>query len=125
MGGRGSEGNGSSGGGFKSSGMEKLTGSEKQISYANQLRQNVINGLREALPEIKKVAPSKEAASAAEKKINQMVDNLKSASSAGDVIDLFKDVRFSGSKEEVFGKIMAVYNVTVPQTTGQRKILGR
>lgn len=54
-----------------------------------------------------------------------MVGNLKSASSAGDVISLFKGVNFSGSKEKVFGEIMAVYNVTVPETTGQRKILGR
>lgn len=120
MGGRGSSGGGGGGGG-----MSKLSGSEKQVSWANQLRQNVIGGLRGALPEIKKAAPSKEAASAAEKRINQMVGNLKSASSAGDVIGLFKGVNFSGSKEEVFGKIMAVYNVTAPETTGQRKILGR
>lgn len=124
MGGRGSQGNASSGRSSKGEGMAKLTGSEKQVSYANNLRQNVIDGLRQAIPEIKKVT-SKEEASAAEKRINQMIDNLKSANSAGDVISLFKDVRFSGSKEEVFGKIVAVYNVTVPETEGQRKILGR
>lgn len=121
MGGRGSSGGGSGGSG----GMSKLSGSEKQVSWANQLRQNVIGGLRGAIPELKRVAPSKEAASVAENRINQMVGNLKSASSAGDVISLFKGVNFSGSKEKVFGEIMAVYNVTVPETTGQRKILGR
>lgn len=49
MGGRGSSGGGGGGGG-----MSKLSGSEKQVSWANQLRQNVIGGLRGALPEIKK-----------------------------------------------------------------------
>lgn len=124
MGGRGGR-SSRGGGGSGSRSMAKLSGTEKQVTWATELRQKVVNALDKSIPDFKRVAPTKEAFEQAESMVKKMIGNLKSADKAGDIIDLFKDVSFSGTTEEVFGKIMAVYNVTVPKTTGQRKILGR
>lgn len=60
----------------------------------------------------------------------RLLDSWKSALQdddvyAGDIIDLFGDIRFSFNQEKDFMEILSVYRIAYPNTEGQKRILGR
>lgn len=103
-----------------------MKGTEKQITWATEIRTNVINTLTAAMPILSQIAPSQEAAEMATKLLQTRIDALNAADVyAGDIIELFKDVRFNGDIEHDFGNVEAVYRVGVTYTASQRAILGK
>lgn len=93
-----------------------MKGTEKQVKWATEIRFNVIKTFESAAaaePQLKDV-------------IQPYIDRLSSDDVyAGDIIDLFKDVRFKGELQQDLPNVMAVYRVTVSNTAGQRAILMR
>lgn len=103
-----------------------MTGTEKQIPWATEIRSNVVKTYTNALPILKSMAPSEEAYTQIEGVIQARIEALLAEDVyAGDIIGLFGDIRFDGDSAHDFEAVNAVYNVVLPHTTGQRTILGR
>lgn len=104
----------------------KMKGTERQVALAEKIRDNVVTTFENMFPVIPAIAPNQAAAETAVKELQSRIDRLNSEGVyAGDIIDLFKDIRFNGDLQHDFNEVMAVYNVTVPYTTTARALLGR
>lgn len=119
-------GRGSSGGGSGSASMAKLKGSEKQISWATDIRKDI----NDIFDDTKKYIKAADYATKEQKaqEINYLESirkRINSAEYAGDIITLFRDVRRTGNPEDDYPRVLALFNVRVGMTEGQRKILGR
>ncbi len=103
-----------------------MKGTDKQIKWATEIRENVVKTFENMIPVIPTIAPNQEAAENAVKELKARISRLNSENVyAGDIIDLFKDIRFNGDLQHDVNEVMAVYNVTVPHTTTARALLGR
>ncbi len=103
-----------------------MKGTDRQIAWATEIRANVIKTLTAVMPLYVQSAPSPEAAEMATKLLQTRIDVLNAPDVyAGDIIELFKDIRFNGDIEHDFGHVNAVYRVGTIFTTGQRAILGK
>lgn len=93
-----------------------MKGTEKQVKWAADIRTNIIKTFEaasEAEPQIKDLA-------------KPYIDRLSADDVyAGDIIDLFKDIRFNGDLQHDLPNVMAVYHVAFANTAGQHAILGR
>lgn len=93
-----------------------MKGTEKQVKWAIEIRDNVIKTFENAAaaePQLKST-------------IQPYIDRLSTDDIyAGDIIDLFKGVHFKGDLQHDLPDVMAVYRVTVANTAGQHAILGR
>lgn len=93
-----------------------MKGTEKQIKWATEIQGNVIHTFESAAdaePQLKNV-------------IQPYIDRLSAEDVyAGDMIDLFRDIRFCGDIQHDLPAVMAVYRVAVANTEGQHAILGR
>lgn len=93
-----------------------MKGTEKQVKWATEIRINIIKTFEdaaEAEPQIKTLA-------------QPYIDRLSAGDVyAGDIIDLFKGVKFNGDFRHDLPDVMAVYHVAVANTDGQHAILGR
>lgn len=81
-------------------GREKtMRGSEKQIKWATEIRDNVIKTYTEAIPILEDLAPNLEAYEKVKQLLTARIELLKDENiHAGDIIDIFKDIRFNGDK---------------------------
>ena len=100
-----------------------MKGTEKQIAWATDIRANVIASFEKFIEDIKVFDAPEEIKTANIAGCKERIEALNNAEYAGDIIDLFKDIRFTGDNEKDFPKVMAVYNTTRPNTDGQKKIL--
>ena len=94
-----------------------MRGSEKQISWSNE----IISRLDGVLDDIVANIPARyndQQKAMMTHMIEGMRSSIHAAEYAGDVIDLFKDVK---TPEDLMG----MWRTTLPETDGQRKILGR
>lgn len=94
-----------------------MKGSEKQLNWANE----IIARLDGVMDQIVSNIPDRytqEQKAMMSNMIDGMRSSIHAAEYAGDVIDLFKDVK---TPEDLMG----VWRTTCPNTDGQRKILGR
>lgn len=100
-----------------------MKGTAKQITWAEEIRHNVLASFGKAIEDIKNSDAPEEIKTANIAGCVKRVDALTAAEYAGDVINLFKDIRFTGDNATDFPKVMAVYRVTRPNTPGERAIL--
>lgn len=100
-----------------------MKGSEKQVRWAEEIRNNVVSSFEKFIEDIKAFDAPEEIKAANIAGCKERIEALNAAEYAGDIIDLFKDIRFTGSNETGFPKVMAIYNTTRPNTDGQKKIL--
>ena len=100
-----------------------MKGSEKQVRWAEEIRNNVVSSFEKFIEDIKAFDAPEEIKAANIAGCKERIEALNDAEYAGDIIDLFKDIRFAGSNETDFPKVMAIYNTTRPNTDGQKKIL--
>ena len=100
-----------------------MKGSEKQVRWAEEIKNNVVSSFEKFAEDIKAFDAPEEIKAANIAGCKERIDALNAAEYAGDIIDLFKDIRFTGSNETDFPKVMAIYNTTRPNTDGQKKIL--
>lgn len=100
-----------------------MKGSEKQVRWAEEIRNNVVSSFEKFIEDIKAFDAPEEIKAANIAGCKERIEALNDAEYAGDIIDLFKDIRFAGNNEKDFPKVMAVYNTTRPNTDGQKKIL--
>lgn len=94
-----------------------MKGSEKQISWANEIITRLDGVMDQIVANIPDRYTQEQKAMMANM-IEGMRGSIHSAEYAGDVIDLFKNVK---TPEDLMG----MWRVTVPNTPGQHKILGR
>lgn len=94
-----------------------MKGSEKQINWANEIVERLDGVMDEIIANIPDLYTQEQKAM-----MTNMVEGMRSsihgAEYAGDVIDLFKDVKTAGD-------LMGAWRTARPSTDGQHKILGR
>lgn len=94
-----------------------MKGSEKQINWANEIIERLDSVMDSIIANIPSNYNDQQKAMMTNI-IEGMRGNIHSADYAGDIIDLFKDVKTPQD-------LMGMWRVTVPNTPGQHKILGR
>ena len=94
-----------------------MKGSEKQINWANEIIERLDSVMDSIIANIPSNYNDQQKAMMTNV-IEGMRGNIHSADYAGDIIDLFKDVKTPQD-------LMGMWRVTVPNTPGQHKILGR
>lgn len=94
-----------------------MRGTEKQINWANEILARMDGFLEQLLASIPAEC-TEEQRNMAHANVEEMRRRAHGAEYAGDVIDLFKDAK---TPEDV----LTVWKITVPNTQGQHKILGR
>lgn len=94
-----------------------MKGSEKQINWANEIIERLDSVMDSIIANIPSNYNDQQKAMMTNV-IEGMRSNIHSADYAGDIIDLFKDVKTPQD-------LMGMWRVTVPNTPGQHKILGR
>lgn len=105
---------------------KKMLGSEKQVKWATEIRNNIINTLKAVIADFAPMADTNEMVRNNIADVQARIDLLTADNiHAGDIIDLFKGIRFSGDHTKDFEGIISVYRVAVPNTDGQRTILMR
>lgn len=103
-----------------------MLGSEKQIKWATEIRANIITTAQKAFDELAPIAATNEPLRKAIDYIQLRIDLLNAEDvHAGDIIDLFKQIHFSGDYHEDILRVISVYKREVPRTKGQRTLLGR
>lgn len=100
-----------------------MKGTDKQITWATDIQANVIASFEKFIEDIKVFDAPEEIKAANIAGCKERIVALNDAEYAGDIIDLFKDIRFTGDNEKDFPKVRAVYITTRPNTDGQKKIL--
>lgn len=100
-----------------------MKGTDKQIAWATDIQSNVIASFEKFIEDIQTFDAPEEIKAANIAGCRERIEALNAAEYAGDIIGLFKDIRFTGDNEKDFPKVMAVYNTTRPNTDGQKKIL--
>lgn len=100
-----------------------LKGSEKQIVWAAEIQYKIRQILGWAISQIGPNPTLQEIE--ARDIIRERYSRIYNAKYAGDIIDLFGHIHFSGDAAQDFGKICAVYKTSVPTTEGQKEILGK
>lgn len=104
--------------------LSTLKGSEKQIAWAENIIENVTSSILFAIEQSKREQGNPRA-QAAVSFLTDKLERLDDAEYAGDIIDLFKHINFTGNRMEDFRWIMAVYRTSVPMSVGQEKILDK
>lgn len=103
-----------------------MLGSEKQIKWATDIRANIITTFQKVIDEFAPMAATNEIVRDNIDYLQTLTDLLNAENvHAGDIIDLFKHIRFSGDYREDFMKIRLVYRIEVPCNKGQRTLLMR
>lgn len=105
---------------------KKMLGSEKQIKWATEIRANVVKTFQAVIADFAPMADANEIVRKNIADIQARIDLLNAENvHAGDIIDLFKSVRFRDDHRKDFEGILSVYRVAAPATAGQRAILMR
>lgn len=100
-----------------------LKGSEKQIAWAAEIQYKIRQIFGWAISQIGPNPTLQEIE--ARDIIRGRYSRIYNAKYAGDIIDLFGHIHFSGDTAQDFGEICAVYKTSVPTTEGQKEILGK
>lgn len=102
-----------------------MKGSKKQIAWATDIIETVTSILTVARETIETENAPADIKAAAIQNINTKIDAIRSAEHAADIISLFKGIRKTGNVMGDAQNVMAVYNVAVPMSDGEKKILGK
>lgn len=100
-----------------------LKGSEKQIAWAEAIKYNIRQVFDRSIAHFDGLQDIRK--DEAKTLVRERWGRIYDAKYAGDIIDLFGHIRFSGDAAQDFGKICAVYKTSVPTTEGQKEILGK
>lgn len=108
-----------------------MKGTEKQIKWATEIIETIRTILDNTIDGMKPVLAT--ATEDQKKNVEQniaflrdRIDRMEAEDAyAGDIIDLFRDVKLTGNTDVDFKAWNAVYNVCIPNTDGQRVLLGR
>ncbi len=103
-----------------------MKGTEKQVKWATEIRANIVKTFQSVIADFAPMAAANETVRKNIADIQVRIDLLNAESvHAGDIIDLFRGIRFGGDYREDFEQVISVYRVATPTTAGQRAILGR
>lgn len=100
-----------------------LKGSEKQIAWAEEIKYNIRQVFDRSIAHFDGLQDIRK--DEAKTLVRERWGRIYDAKYAGDIIDLFGHIHFSGNAAQDFGKICAVYKTSVPTTEGQKEILGK
>ena len=96
------------------SGQTEIKGSEKQVSWAKNIRENINKTLNQAIETMKK-DPRYESTPQAKEMVKTLEDRknkINNSSSAGDIIDFFGRYKPTGKFPDDYMSLMAHYKVT-------------
>lgn len=102
-----------------------MKGTEKQIAWAEDIKANLKKTITAGIESIKNAEATEEQKSRAIKMWSTRLDAIENADYAGDIINLFRDVHFSGDVNRDIASIVSVYKVCPGDTQGERKILNK
>lgn len=100
-----------------------LKGSAKQIAWAAEIQYKIRQVFDAAITHFDGLQDVRK--NEAKTLVRERWGRIYDAKYAGDIIDLFGHIHFSGDAAQDFGKICAVYKTSVPTTEGQKEILGK
>lgn len=103
-----------------------MKGTEKQIKWASEILGNINKTFDTYKSLCPANCPTKAVADAqiAQISAKQSLLNAEDAY-AGDIIDLFKGIRFTGDWRKDFPEVLSVYRVSNPSTVTAKQLLGR
>lgn len=103
-----------------------MKGSEKQITWAASILETV-NSIFDDMAAMFKADPKapQSAKDTALKNLEAQRERVNSAECASDIISLFRDIERTDNPMDGASALCAVYRVRLPETDGQRKILGK
>lgn len=99
-----------------------MRGSAKQIAWAEEIKTNIENTFNGFLADAKK-HPANPVLDGNINYVNERLNALNAADYAGDIIDLFKGVRFTGDHQKDFMPLISAYRAADPNTAGEKKLL--
>lgn len=102
-----------------------MRGSEKQIAWAEDIKENLLKTYAQFRADMEAKCPDEKIKAANLAGIDARVEAIKAAEYAGDLIDIFGDIHFTGNVEEDMPEILSVYRVHYANTPGQKAILCR
>lgn len=100
-----------------------MRGSEKQIQWATEISETVTSILRAASKEIEDKSTDEAIKQKNISDIAVRIAAIESAEYAGDIINLFKDIKKTGNTMKDFSKVLSVYRYSLPYTEGEKAIL--
>ena len=100
-----------------------MRGSEKQIKWAKDIIETVTSIFDAALRELDGIPDTAPAKQKNIEDITKRRNRLCEAEYAGDVINLFKDIRRTDDYRKDLQILVSTYQVRHPMTEGERKIL--
>lgn len=100
-----------------------LKGSAKQIAWAEAIKYNIRQVFNQAIAHFDESQDARK--DEAKTLVRERWGRIYDAKRAADIIDLFGHIHFSGDASQDFDKICAIYKTSVPQTEGQKEILGK
>ena len=100
-----------------------LKGSAKQIAWAEAIKYNIRQVFNQAIAHFDGLQDARK--DEAKTLVRERWSRIYDAKRAADIIDLFGHIHFTGDAAQDFNKICAVYKTSVPQTEGQKEILGK
>ena len=100
-----------------------LKGSAKQIAWAAEIQYKIRQVFDAAITHFDGLQDVRK--NGAKTIVRERWGRIYDAKYAADIIDLFGHIHFSGDAAQDFDKICAVYKMSMPQTEGQKEILGK
>lgn len=105
---------------------KKMLGTENQVKWATEIRANLVKTFQAVIDDYAPMAATNEIIRENIADVQARIDRLNAKDiHAGDIIELFKGVRFSGDHRQDLDEVIAVYRVATASTEGQRMILMR
>lgn len=103
-----------------------MLGTENQVKWATEIRANLVKTFQAVIDDYAPMAATNEIIRENIADVQARIDRLNAKDiHAGDIIELFKGVRFSGDHRQDLDEVIAVYRVATASTEGQRMILMR
>lgn len=100
-----------------------MKGTEKQVAWAEEIKENLVKTIDEGIMGIKNMdadpTQKEKAITLWEKRKNAIVH----AEYAGDLINIFKGIDFGNDSGKIIGAIAAAYKIVKPVTDGEKEIL--
>lgn len=100
-----------------------MRGTEKQIAWATEIQSNIVKTLENAIDLMGKVNAPEDIRRKNIEDTSAWMDAIQNADYAGDIIDLFKDIRFSGNLDSDFRALMAKRRITPSSCPAYKALL--
>lgn len=99
-----------------------MNGTEKQVAWATEIKDHMIETLEKVMVDAKR-ATEETGNPLMETTVSIWLEAAKEHDIAGDFIDCFGDITWTGDHRKDFSKMAAYYKITTPMTTTAHSLL--